>query len=46
MGLERRQTCEKRPFNNPRSPRLRNPDQLRRGERYPSCALQNRRTST
>ena len=36
MGLERRQTCEKRPFNNPRSPRLRNPDQLRRGERYPS----------
>ena len=26
--------ARKRLFNNPRSPRLRNPDQLRRGERY------------
>src|SRR5271166_540222 len=29
-----RLTSKKRPLNNPRSPRLRNPDQLRRGERY------------
>jgi len=27
----------------PRSPRLRNPDQLRRGERYPQCTMSGAR---
>ena len=40
---EPRLTLKTQRLTPPRSPRLRNPDQLRRGERYPSCASKTRR---